>query len=181
MFSKFKYFLRRNGINVQRRPFGAFKPIALFQKYDIDLLIDVGANSGQYAQTIRSLGYDGYIYSYEPLIEAFEKLKIVSDDDFKWKSFNVALGNFDGKAEINVALNSQSSSLLNMLPSHIKSAPESIYTRKELINVRKLDTIFEQGTFDKGENLFLKVDTQGFEKKVLEGGMNSINRKKVYN
>ncbi|WP_166564749.1 FkbM family methyltransferase [Emticicia sp. CRIBPO] len=175
MFSKFKYYLRRNGINIQKRPAGVFRPAALLEKYEINLLLDIGANVGDYANTIRSLGYNGDIYSFEPLKDAFEKLKKRSGHDDQWKVFNIAIGDFDGKSEINVASNSESSSILDMSPNHLKSAPQSVYTRREEIIIKKLDTLFEEKVLDIQRNIFLKVDTQGFEKRVLEGGLNSMS------
>ena len=48
--------------------------IKLLQHKKIDLILDVGANIGQYAQSLISLGYEGNIVSFEPLKGAYEML-----------------------------------------------------------------------------------------------------------
>ena len=142
--------------------------------YEIDVVLDIGANSGQFAQQLRDdLGYANRIISFEPLSSAFELLKANATRDPNWEAFNFALGETDDKQEINIAGNSVSSSLLDMLPSHLTSAPESKYIGSEVIEARKLDSIF--GTLCKPTNsVYMKIDTQGFESKVLGGAENSL-------
>ena len=41
----------------------------------IDLLLDVGANEGQYALRMRRAGFQGRIVSFEPLSDAFAALE----------------------------------------------------------------------------------------------------------
>jgi len=54
-----------------------------------------------------------------------------------------------------------------MLPSHLKSAPNSKYIGKEAIDIKTLDALF--GDLCKtAKNVYMKIDTQGFESKVLK-------------
>ena len=70
--------------------FGRFKII----KYlDIDLILDVGANKGQFAKCLRVGGYSGRIKSYEPLESAYNKLKKSAKKEKNWDAFNFGLGN----------------------------------------------------------------------------------------
>lgn len=142
--------------------------------YEIDTVLDVGANSGQFAQQLRGdIGYTGRILSFEPLSAAFELLKANSKKDPAWEVFNYAIGAAEEKQEINIAGNSYSSSFLNMLPTHLKSAPESRYIGKEKIDIKTLDSLF--GDLCKtAKNVYLKIDTQGFEHKVLKGANKSL-------
>jgi len=83
------------------------------------------------------------------------------------------LGDTEEKREINIAGHSSSSSLVDMLPSHLKAAPESKYIGREIVEVRRLDSIF--GNLCKPTNrVYMKIDTQGFESKVLKGAENSL-------
>ena len=148
----------------------------LLRSYSIKTVLDIGANTGQFADHIRNdLGYTNKIISFEPLSSAFALLKAKADKDPYWDVFNVALGDVEGESEINIAGNSYSSSLLDMLPSHLKSAPDSNYTGKEAIAVKTLDTIFDSFDVKTGE-IYMKIDTQGFESKVLQGAEKTLQR-----
>jgi FkbM family methyltransferase len=140
----------------------------LLRSERIDVVLDVGANAGQYAQRLRSAGYDRRIVSFEPLSEAFAALERVTADDPLWEARRLALGDEDGTAEIHVAANSWSSSLLAMGERHLASAPDSAYTGTEVVRVARLDSIWEDVVRD-GERVFLKLDVQGFEMHVLRG------------
>ncbi|MFO0357180.1 MAG: FkbM family methyltransferase [Sphingobacteriaceae bacterium] len=152
--------------------------LKIMNYYKINKVIDVGANVGNYSKELFQLGYNGQIISFEPLSSAFKKLKDNSKSNSKWSVFNCALGDFDGKHEINISENSDSSSLLPMLPDHLNSAPDSKYISKEEIEVKKLDTIFDEIT-NHTDNIYLKIDTQGFEKSVLNGAISSIKKIKA--
>lgn len=153
-------------------------PIALRKQllvdYEIDTVLDVGANSGQFARTLRSnLGYKGRILSFEPLSSAFSLLQKNARNIAGWETFNFALGNEDAMREINIAGNSDSSSLLEMLNSHVQLAPESAYVGRENIEVRKLDSVYPK-LCAASRNIYLKIDTQGFEQQVLNGAERSL-------
>lgn len=149
--------------------------IKLMSHYKIDLVFDVGANIGQYATHLRTLGYRGRVVSFEPLTSAYRLLVSLANKDPLWETVNIALGDQDGKTEINIANNSQSSSILDMLPSHTNSAPESAYVGKEEINIRKIDTIIDE--YRRSDNkLYLKIDAQGYEKTVIKGAINSLDK-----
>ena len=142
----------------------------------IDTMLDIGANAGQFAlQTRSDIGYAGRILSFEPLSSAFKRLEAHARHDDAWEVFNLALGDADGTAEINISANSYSSSLLAMLPSHARSAPASGYVGTEVINVKRLDAIFDD-LCAQARHVYMKLDTQGFEEKVLQGARESLDR-----
>ena len=62
-----------------------------------------------------------------------------------------------------------------MLESHEKSAPESKYVGQETIDVKTLDSIMKDLSINEA-NIYLKIDTQGFESKVIKGAETSLNR-----
>ena len=147
--------------------------MALIKHHQIDVIIDVGANIGQYGGEMRSLGFKGQIISYEPMKEAFQKLKKIAAKDINWQVYNFSLGERDGETTLNVAKNSVSSSILENLPQLTESAPEARFIQKENIEIRKLDSVFEQLNL-KGKNIYLKIDTQGYEEMVLLGSEKSL-------
>jgi FkbM family methyltransferase len=145
----------------------------IVQGFNISVLLDVGANVGQYASQMRMFGYKNKIISFEPLKEAFEKLKIAAAKDQNWRVENYGLGAVNSRSLINVSRNSFSSSVLNMLPKHLSVAPESEYVAREEIEIKRLDSI-ASAFFVPREKIMLKIDTQGFEKQVLEGAGNLL-------
>jgi FkbM family methyltransferase len=147
----------------------------LLDYYKISKILDVGANSGQYGLEVIKLGFQGTIISFEPVNSVFKKLNKKSKKHDFWESHNFGLGSKDEKAWINISENTFSSSLLEIMPNHVKSAPESRIVNKESITIKKIDTVFDS-LVNENEIILLKIDVQGFEKKVLEGAEKSLKK-----
>lgn len=150
--------------------------VASLKKFEIDLVLDVGANCGQFSSGIRRGGYRGKIVSFEPLTSAFAKLTEAQVGDRLWDVYpRCAIGDQDGDVTINIAGNSASSSLLPMLETHTTAAPHTAYIGKETVKLMRLDSITPDffSTFKKP---FLKIDTQGFEWHVLDGAINTLSQ-----
>lgn len=145
----------------------------LLSARSIDVVLDVGANAGQYAGELRRAGYEGRIVSFEPLSEAFATLSRACAQDPNWECHQLALGTEDGSAQINVSGNSFSSSMLKMEERHLRSAPESKYVGTEDVTTARLDSVWDEVVRD-GERPFLKLDVQGFELEVLNGAQASL-------
>lgn len=166
--------IRNYGAELVRYPSGDLKRrMLLLKAHNITLLLDVGANRGSYSEELFKLKYTGRIVSFEPLSNIFGSLLSKSKKHSSWIAEQYALGDFDGSLEINVAGNIDSSSILQMLPKHLESAPASEYIGKETIKVRKLDSVFKD-FYKETDNVFLKIDTQGYEMSVLKGAIESI-------
>ena len=174
MKNQFKNILRKFGYDINLYPTQDIRRrIQLFKYFNINKIFDVGANTGGYASSMRSAGYVDNIISFEPVKEAFDQLAKRAIHDTKWKTKNIALGNNDGSSIINVSQNLVSSSIAEMSSLHVDSAPDSVYVRKEEIKIHKLDTIFFD-LADKQDKIILKIDTQGFEKNVIDGAEKSL-------
>jgi FkbM family methyltransferase len=142
----------------------------------VDCILDIGANDGGYADFIRSTGFDSNIISFEPQAIPHAELVKKSISYPNWHiAPRMALGEVESELEINIAGNSTSSSLLEMLPSHIKSAPQSVCIGKEKVAVRRLDSYDDQ-VIRNSKNIYLKIDTQGYEMPVLLGSVGLLNR-----
>ena len=135
----------------------------------VDVVFDVGANTGQFAAMLRAAEFRGRIVSFEPSTSAHSILlqQVRSNDNWKVAP-RMALGDRDGTTTLNLAANSFSSSVLTMLPSHVSAAPESRYIGTETADLRKLDSIGAEFATET-ERIFLKLDVQGFESSVLQG------------
>lgn len=138
--------------------------------FAVDVVLDVGANSGQFAGALRASGWHGQIVSFEPLSDAHAQLRKAAAGDALWDvAERCALGATKGDARINIAANSWSSSLLPMAALHHEVAPQSVYSGTESCTVLMLDDVIG-GTYSDPTTLFaLKIDVQGYEKQVLEG------------
>jgi FkbM family methyltransferase len=161
---------RRLGFDVTR-----FDRGKLIKHHRITVVFDVGANAGQYATELRALGYAGRIVSCEPLADAFRRLSARAASDPDWTALQLALGDADRTATINVAANSQSSSLLDMLPRHREAAPHTSYQGTEEVKMVRLDTIFDDHV-RADDRVLVKLDVQGYERFVLAGAQRALPR-----
>lgn len=143
--------------------------------HQITHVIDVGANCGQYASGLRELGYTGKISSFEPQSGAFLKLQQKAAHDPNCDVYPFALGQNEENANIHITQNSFSSSILPMTELHAANVHHIQTVKTESILVRKLDQVFSD-LVEPSETVLLKIDTQGYEKEVLLGGLNSIQQ-----
>ncbi len=155
------YEIRRTGSHFHKRP------IDFLRSRNIDLVIDVGANVGQYAQSLRNDAYAGWIVSFEPIAAAYEELAALANKDARWKALNMALGDKEGVANINVSQSPVFSSIFPQLPAATKFSSAAQVVRSESVRVARLDDIFAELPTSKAA--FLKIDTQGYERQVLLG------------
>jgi FkbM family methyltransferase len=129
----------------------------------------VGANRGQYAAELRAHAYDGRIVSFEPQEAAYSGLVAAAGSDPRWVvAPRMALGDADGTIDLHISGNSNSSSVLDMLPLHEQSAPGSGFVGSESVMLRRLDQVAPE--YMRGaQSVLLKIDTQGYEDRVLSG------------
>lgn len=153
-----------------RSPQGPLGPvIRLIEKEAISVLLDVGANAGQFAQDLRHMGYKGRIVSFEPVAEAHLELRKTAAGDPGWTvAPRMALGAEDGEVTVQVAVLSGLSSVLPPTLFHLQTYAPSATVATDLVPCRRLDSVTDQ-YLHPGEKALLKVDVQGFEKQVLEG------------
>lgn len=150
----------------------------LLDRFGIDVILDVGANAGQYATSLRDpMGYRGAIVSFEPLPDAFQHLAQLAKKDPGWDVQNVALGAADGHLTLNVSKNRVSSSFLPIRDTSTKVEPLSAYETQCVVPVRALDSIYsELNVIRAASRIMLKLDTQGFESQVLAGATKFLER-----
>lgn len=138
-----------------------------------DLVVDVGANAGQFGSDVRAQGYTGRLVSFEPERDAYTGLVAASAADPSWEARRMALADRDGEAALTVAANSVSSSLLPMLEEHVRAAPASRPVGTQLVETSTLDAELAGMP---GQAWFLKLDVQGAESVVLQGGPRTMTR-----
>ena len=181
MKKKIKKLLNKFGIEVTRfQPTASFEAqiVAAMRKVKIDILFDIGANTGQFSLEMRDKGYSGMIVSFEPLTSAREKLIQQASKEKNWIVHErSAIGDYNGMTDINISKNSVSSSILPMLKSHSDAGKNSVYIKTEKTPIITLDSVADS-YLDKFSNLFIKIDTQGYESKVIDGALKTLKRAK---
>jgi FkbM family methyltransferase len=140
---------------------------------EVNVLFDIGANSGQFATELRRQGYAGIIVSVEPLLHAYQQLEMNSRLDEKWIAVHGAIGASRGETRINVSQNSWSSSIRSLEQRIVHIEPSVAYVSSESVQVESLDNLYEQYASDK-DRAFLKLDVQGYENEVLKGAGHSL-------
>jgi FkbM family methyltransferase len=162
-------------LNVYSSP--AYQIVKALEVHKINIVFDIGANTGQFASELREQGYTGKIVSFEPLSQAYKTLVKHASDDINWivHSRTAVGATMEDCISINVAGNSVSSSILPMLETHINAVPESQYIHTEQVSLITLDSILEQYT-DLSDNFFIKIDTQGYEWAVLDGAPQALKK-----
>jgi FkbM family methyltransferase len=145
----------------------------------VDCVLDVGANEGQFAELIRRLKPQAQIYCFEPLPAVAQTLIESFKGDSRLKVVNVALGDEDGDGFMFSSSFSPSSSLLPMTQLHRDEWPESAGQERVAIKKSRLDTWLAESGAVLGENLLLKMDVQGFEAAVIDGGSDVLRRTRI--
>ncbi len=149
----------------------------LLKKHGITLALDVGANTGRFAENL-SFFFNGTIFSFEPVAATFAQLILNSQASRNWHCYPFALGSADAEANIYVAKNS----LFNSLHHHNQGAVEifgqqSAGLTAEKIEVKRFDTFVETQKLRLAhQKIFLKMDTQGHDLEVFKGMGDYLNR-----
>jgi FkbM family methyltransferase len=137
----------------------------------VAVVVDVGANKGQYAALMRNTGWKGPIISFEPLLGPHRILEIAASRDTLWTTHRLALGDSTGTLEMGAASTPGASS--SLLPATELLTPSSGVTMddRETVTVRRLDDVSLPGG-----TLYLKLDVQGYELSALKGAVATLKR-----
>ena len=149
----------------------------LFALLQVDLVLDVGANIGQFYDFLRQqVGYDGVVISFEPIQAHADALRSRAKHSPNWDVEGYALGATDGTAILNVMKDSVFSSFLAPDSVHVSTfATYNQVVRQETVTVRTLDGVFDDlKRRYASRSVYLKLDTQGFDLEVLRGAPNTL-------
>ena len=150
--------------------------VCLLHDHAIDTVFDVGANTGQYGGALRVAGYAGRIVSFEPVASAHASLCAASAGDPRWIAApRMAHGADQRDVTIHVAHNSDMSSILPIRAATLTALPKSYTVATEAVQQRSLDEVFPEFA-DDGARVFVKIDTQGYERDVLDGAIGVLAR-----
>jgi FkbM family methyltransferase len=139
--------------------------------FQVDCVFDVGANTGQYAQRLREIGFRGLILSFEPNPDTAAALREAARSDPLWVVEELALDEQTGTATFNVMQSSQFSSLHD--PDHSNThdfVDLNCIARRIEVETQTLANLFPvlQARY-RFERPYLKMDTQGHDVAVAKG------------
>jgi FkbM family methyltransferase len=161
------------------------KIINFLKNFEIRSVFDVGAHQGEFLKTVKKLKNIEKIYSFEPQKKKYQKLNIFSIEN-KIYCFNFALGNNNEikNLKINKKTSTSTFSDINNLSLWYKiksfilrGTTKSSFIGEEKVNVMRLDDFCADYKISNID--LLKIDTEGYEKHVLEGALNLIKEKKI--
>lgn len=143
--------------------------VSLLAGHGISLVLDVGANTGQYASRLRRAGWAGRMVSFEPQAAAHAELMAAAAADPAWQvAPPLALGAAAGETVLHVSNESDMSSLLEIRPDFLESSPSSSTVAEERVRVTTLAAALAEYATE-ADRVFVKIDTQGSEAAVLDG------------
>jgi FkbM family methyltransferase len=146
----------------------------LFARRGIDVVLDVGANAGQYGALLRRDGFAGRLVSLEPLGEPYEELRRRAHADGAWTALRLAASDSDGEVVLNVTEDSRSSSVLRR-NERFGATPGWAPRGEERAPARRLAGLAGE-LLRPDERPYLKLDVQGFERQVIEGAGEALER-----
>lgn len=168
---------RRLGLDVRWHvPHPVHALPTLLDLYAVDTVFDIGANRGDSGQYLRNLGFRGRIVSFEPVAGVYRQLAARAANDPDWVCENIAVGDEAGERRLHVSgLNGISSSLLAST-GHIEAQePDLRVVGTEVVRVETLRSIVER-CYPQGSRLFLKIDAQGYEQRILESAGSQLEK-----
>lgn len=126
-------------------------------------IIDIGAHSGEYGAYLRKLFGAETVHAIEPNPQHTQTLQAKG-----FKVHAVALGDANlEEAEFNVSKYDAASSLRELTTKCLDEYPQVEYGKTISVPVRRLDDLIVEVAHD----LLIKVDAQGFESEIIQGGL----------
>lgn len=142
--------------------------------HGVELVLDVGANTGQYAAHLRTEGYAGRIVSFEPAGATFATVAAAAERDPRWEARRCAVGATAGTLELRNYEDSRHNSTLAPSPGRPMPPVQSV----EEVPVVTLDALRGE-LWAPVDAIALKVDVEGLEGAVLDGAADLLEHVRV--
>lgn len=143
------------------------------------IIFDIGAHKGKTLNLFKTVYQKGIFFCFEPNLTAYNYLKknFLSK---KIKFYKLAIGNKNQKKKMRINFLDLTNSLsnINLNSKYLKFKNFILSKKKNLaqtvkVNVIKLDSFCAKNKINKID--VLKIDTEGFELKVLQGANKILN------
>ncbi len=160
-------------------------PLELFEKINLGwlrdakfaTLLDIGAAVGEFSRAAHVAWPGIKIFAFEPIPASFVQLQQTLSGLTDCQAINCAIGEKRGEVEFQQSTAIDSSSLLRMADLHRKAFPHSAQTQTIKVQMERLDDVTQRLEFS--DPLLIKIDVQGYESKVLDGGQQTVSRAKA--
>jgi FkbM family methyltransferase len=144
-------------------------------EFQVDLVLDIGANKGQFAEGLFYYGYDQQIISFEPISVLNDVLKRKSKNNKRWHIYQpCCLGEVESQTVINISNLMGNSSVLPIKNTKY-NVENSHFIKEEIVPQITLSSLNTNAIVQNSKNIFIKMDIQGYEFEVLMGLKNNIN------
>lgn len=130
-------------------------------------VIDVGANAGQFAKSVRAAMPAVQIISFEPIPAEYKKLNQAFAGDGNFTSYQCALGDETGTVAFQENEFSPASSIIETTGLQKEYYPVTGTTKLIEVEIARLDDKLKSSRLRK--QVFLKIDVQGYEDRVIRG------------
>jgi len=151
-----------------------FEAWRLLQAHPFTFVLDVGANEGQFAAIARRLWPLAQVHSFEPLPDVFAAMKKRFGHDPMVTMHNIGLSDEAGSRQMHRSAFSPSSSLLPMAELHRREWPQSADHTDTDVRLERLDDWMHHATTGSVSPMLVKIDVQGFEMAVIDGGAKTL-------
>jgi FkbM family methyltransferase len=141
----------------------------VLERLGVEVVVDVGANYGQYRALLRKIGFAGRIVSFEPVARPFQHCAALAADDPGWQVHRLAIGRRAQRRRIKVGSSDDFSSFLGLSRYGSKTFDELSLDTTQRVDVRTLDSVWGELIGDDSQRVFLKTDTQGWDMQVYRG------------
>lgn len=137
-----------------------------------DVVLDVGANKGQFTLVTRKIMPNAKIIAFEPMAHAAAVFARVHASDRNIRLVHGAVGAKDEQVSMYISAREDSSSLLPITPLQNEIFPGTESVGEEVVVVKTLSHWISPQELT-GKTL-LKIDVQGFELEVLRGTVDML-------
>jgi FkbM family methyltransferase len=177
VYSMLQWLFALGGIHAEKLSKQPRETVLGLVRQPIDLIVDVGANIGQFAAEMRGKFPHAHIVSFEPLPEAFAELARWARADGNATALNLGLGESEATLPFYRHVGHSSSS--SLLPTHsagVAAFPQMGQAQLTEVAVRRLDDALAAIGRPAGPGTLLKLDVQGFEKQVMRGAPETLRQ-----
>ncbi len=170
------------GMEVSRRSRAPRQTLLGLRNTGIRTVLDIGANSGQFAREALLILPQARFYCFEPLSEPFAQLEqwAAQEKPGSVNPFNLAVGERNGTAPMFEHTDHSTSS--SLLVSTALSQAIYPQTRRQTVTnvpVARLDDFLAKSALTLMPEMLIKMDVQGYEDRVIEGGRATLSRAKA--